>query len=66
MADLKPEEVRSLGRSLGIEISSADLDEITYRHNALQDALGNLEHPDLDSVEPASVFFRNDCDGQGN
>jgi hypothetical protein len=54
--DLTTDEVRSLAGSLGIEIADEDLQEITHRHNALQDALGSLEHPDLDSVEPLSIF----------
>ena len=57
MTDLNPEEVRKLLASLGLDITPDDLPEVTHRVNAQQEALGNLEHQDLDAVEPVSVFW---------
>jgi len=57
MPDLTPEEVGALLKSLGLPADPADLPEVAHRVNAVNEALSALDHPDLDSTEPASVFW---------
>jgi hypothetical protein len=47
MADLTPEQVRSLAAAIGLAITDDDLEDITFRLNA------SLEHlARLDALEP--------------
>jgi len=60
MPDLTPEEIRT--HLVAIDLSpldQADLDEITNRVNAINDAVLHLEHPDLDTQEPTFIFWQN-------
>jgi hypothetical protein len=52
MADLTPSEVRALAASLGLHPTDDDLDEVTYRLNAMRDALAPLAGLPLHTVEP--------------
>ncbi|MEX2599612.1 MAG: hypothetical protein WD533_08160 [Dehalococcoidia bacterium] len=58
MPDLTPEEVRAQLRALDLApLDDADLDEVTHRINAINEAVLALEHPDEDAVEPVPVFW---------
>ena len=58
MADLSPEEVRAQLRALGLApLDDADLAEVTHRINAINEAVGALDHPDADRIEPLPVFW---------
>jgi hypothetical protein len=57
MVDLTPEQVQTILRGLGLEATADDLPEVTHRFNAAQQVLVQLDHPDLDLVEPISVFW---------
>jgi hypothetical protein len=58
MSDLSPEQVRAQLESLGLTPQdNDDLAEITDRINAINEAVLALEHPDLDTTEPATVFW---------
>ena len=57
MADLNPDDVHSLLTALGLEVTPEDLPEVTHRINALQEALGSLESPELDAVETLPIFW---------
>lgn len=47
MADLTPEQVRSLASAIGLAITDDDLEDVTFRLNA------SLEHlARLDALEP--------------
>ena len=56
--DLTPEQVRAHLRSLGLDATDDDLTEVTARINALDEALLALDHPELDAVEPVTIFGR--------
>jgi polyhydroxyalkanoate synthesis regulator phasin len=56
MMPLSREQVQAMLDSLGVASTKEDVTEVTHRVNALRQALGGLEHPDLDSAEPMSVF----------
>ena len=55
MADLSPDEVKSLGRAVGLTIDGPLLTEVTYNLNALKDLLESVTPPGLDQVEPLPI-----------
>src|SRR5262249_43146459 len=55
MADLSKDEVKSLGRAVGLEIEEPLLTEVTYNLNALGDLLEEANPPGLDQVEPLPI-----------
>ena len=58
MPDLSPEEVRAQLHALGLApLDDDDLTEVTHRINAINAAVGALEHPDADGIEPLPVFW---------
>ena len=57
MPDLTPEQVRTQLAAIGLApVDAEDLDEVTHRINAVNEALAALEFADLDSAEPVTVF----------
>jgi hypothetical protein len=61
MPDLTPEEVRTQLSAIGLApLDQEDLDEITYRINAVNEAVLALEHPDEDAQEPRMIFWMNE------
>ena len=55
MADLSQDEVKSLGRAVGLAIDEPLLTEVTYNLNALRDLLESVNPPGLDQVEPLPI-----------
>jgi hypothetical protein len=55
MVDLSKEDVKSLGRAVGLEIEEPHLTEVTYNLNALRDLLESVNPPGLDQVEPLPI-----------
>jgi hypothetical protein len=61
MPDLTPEQVRAQLAAIGLApVDDEDLDEVTHRINAVNEALLALEPPDLDAAEPVTVFDAED------
>ena len=56
MADLSQDEVKSLGRAVGLDIAAPLLTEVTYNLNALRDLLESVSPPGLDQVEPLPII----------
>ena len=58
MPDMSTQEVRVLLRALDLApLDDVDLDEITHRVNAINEAVADLEDPDADAVEPIPIFW---------
>ena len=58
MPDLTTNEVRSLLRALDLTpLDDVDLDEITNRVNAINEAAAALEDPEADAIDPFPVFW---------
>jgi hypothetical protein len=55
MADLSPDEIRSLGRAVHLTIPEPLLTEVTYYLNALRDLLEEVNPPGLPHVEPLPI-----------
>lgn len=56
MAELSKEDVKSLGRAVGIDIEEPFLTEVTYNLNALKELLEAANPPGLDRVEPLPII----------
>ena len=55
MADLSQDEVKSLGRAVGLALDEPLLTEVTYNLNALKDLLESVNPAGLDQVEPLPI-----------
>ncbi len=56
--DMTPEQVRAALAALGLAPQDDDdLAEVTHRVNAINEAALALEHPDIEAIDPLSVFF---------
>ena len=55
MADLSKDEVKSLGRAVGLDIDEPLLTEVTYNLNALRELLDSVNPPGLDQAEPLPI-----------
>ena len=56
MADLSKEDVKSLGRAVGIDMEEPFLTEVTYNLNALKELLEAANPPGLEQVEPLPII----------
>jgi hypothetical protein len=55
MADLSPDEIRSLGRAVNLTIPESLLTEVAYYLNALRDLLEEVNPPGLEQMEPLPI-----------
>jgi hypothetical protein len=55
MADLSKDEVKSLGRAVGLDIDEPLLTEVTYNLNAPRELLDSVNPPGLDLLEPLPI-----------
>ena len=55
MADLSKDEVKSLGRAVGLDIDEPLLTEVTYNLNALRELLDSVNPSRLDQLEPLPI-----------
>ena len=57
MTDLSKDEVKSLGRVVGLNIDEPLLTEVTYNLNALRELLDSVNPPGLDQLELLPIIF---------
>ena len=57
MADLNQDEIRAMGKAVGLDIQEPELTEVMYSLNALLEALDQINPPGLDSVEPLPIIL---------
>ena len=57
MADLNKDEIRALGKAVGLEIQDPELTEVMYSLNALLEALDQINPPGLENVEPLPIII---------
>ena len=57
MADLNQDEIRAMGKAVGLDIQEPELTEVMYSLNALLEALDKINPPGLDSVEPLPIIL---------
>ena len=52
MADLSKDDIRSMGKAVGLDINEPELTEVMYSLNALLESLDAINPPGLNDVEP--------------
>ena len=57
MADLSKDEIKSLGRAVGLDLEEPLLTEVGYNLNALRDLIDAVNPPELDRIEPLPILF---------
>jgi hypothetical protein len=57
MTDLTTDDVKSLGRAVGIDLEEPFLTDVTHNLNALKALLEDANPPGLDEVEPVPVML---------
>ena len=56
MADLSKDEIKSLGRAVGLDLEEPLLTEVGYNLNALRDLIDAVNPPELDQIEPLAII----------
>ena len=57
MVDLNRDEIKAMGKAVGLEIEEPELTEVMYSLNALLEALDGINPPGLDDVEPLPIIL---------
>ena len=57
MSDLNRDEIRAMGKAVGLTIDEPELTEVMHSLNALLEALDGLNPPGLDEVEPLPIIL---------
>ena len=56
MADLSKDEIKSLGRAVGLELEEPLLTEVRYNLNALRELIDEVKAPGLEQIEPLPII----------
>ena len=56
MADLNKDEIRAMGKAVGLDINEPELTEVMYSLNALLESLDAINPPGLNDVEPLPII----------
>ena len=57
MADLNKDEIRAMGKAVGLEINDPELTEVMYSLNALLESLDAINPPGLNEVETLPIIL---------
>lgn len=57
MTDLSKDDVKSMGKAVGLDIQDTDLSEVTEVLNAIIEAIDDIDVPGLESVEPLPIIL---------
>ena len=57
MADLTKDEIRAMGKAVGLDIQDPELTEVMYSLNALLESLDAINPPGLNEVEPLTIIL---------
>ena len=52
MTDLSKDDVKAMGKDVGLDIQDTDLSEVTEGLNAIIESIDDIDVPGLESVEP--------------
>ena len=56
-ADLTKDDIRAMGKAVGLEINDPELTEVMYSLNALLESLDAINPPGLNDVEPLPIIL---------
>lgn len=57
MPDLSNDEVKVLGRAVGLDIPEPELTHVAYSLNAIIEAMEDIDVPDMNDVEPLPIIL---------
>jgi hypothetical protein len=57
MRELSSEEIRGLGRAVGLEIQEPELAQVTVSLNAILELMGEIDLPEVNFVEPLPLIL---------
>ena len=57
MADLSKDDVKAMGRAVGLDIEDPELTEVMYSLNALLESLDAINPPGWEAVEPLPIII---------
>lgn len=57
MADLTKDEIRAMGKAVGLNIEDPELTEVMYSLNALLESLDAINPEGLNDVEPLPIIL---------
>ena len=57
MTDLSKEDVKAMGKAVGLDINDPDLSEVAEVLNAIIESVDELNPPGLETVEPLPVVL---------
>ena len=57
MADLNKDEIRAMGKAVGLDINDPELTEVMYSLNALLESLDAINPPGWNDVEPLPIIL---------
>ena len=57
MSDLTKDEIRAMGKAVGLDIQDPELTEVMYSLNALLESLDAINTPGLNDVEPLPIIL---------
>ena len=57
MADLSKDDIRSMGKAVGLDINEPELTEVMYSLNALLESIDAINPPGLNDVEPLPIIL---------
>ena len=57
MTDLSKEDVKAMGKAVGLDINDPDLSEVAEVLNAIIESVDEMNPPGLETVEPLPVVL---------
>ncbi len=57
MTDLSKDDVKAMGKAVGLDINDPDLAEVTEVLNAIIESIDEINPPGLESVEPLPIIL---------
>ena len=57
MTDLSKDDVKAMGKAVGLDIQDTDLSEVTEVLNAIIEAIDDIDVPGLESVETLPIIL---------
>ena len=57
MAELSNEDIRVLGRAVGLDIGEAEVSHVAHSLNAMIEAIDEIDVPGMNDVEPLPIIL---------
>ncbi len=57
MSELSNEDIRVMGRAVGLEIGEAEVSHVAHSLNAMIEAIDEIDVPGMNNVEPLPIIL---------